>query len=133
MHEYAVQVAKFIAREEWLLIAGDRSGWIHVCSYDENEDIVSFEAHNSCIQTLVVHPKGPFVLSLSDDDDNLIKLWDWGTGWKCTKFQGHVGKVTQVTFNPKNPNSFASASLDGTVKVCFHSSCLYMIFFQTRL
>ena len=44
-------------------------------------------------------------------------------GWTCTQvFEGHSHYVMQVVFNPKDTNTFASASLDRTVKVrdlCF--------------
>lgn len=32
-------------------------------------------------------------------------------------FEGHTHYVMQVVFNPKDPNTFATASLDRTVKV----------------
>lgn len=39
-------------------------------------------------------------------------------GWTCTQvFEGHSHYVMQVVFNPKDTNTFASASLDRTVKV----------------
>ena len=38
--------------------------------------------------------------------------------WTCTQvFEGHSHYVMQVVFNPKDTNTFASASLDRTVKV----------------
>jgi WD40 repeat protein len=41
-------------------------------------------------------------------------------GWNCTQiFEGHSHYVMQVIFNPKDANTFASASLDRTVKVCY--------------
>ena len=44
-------------------------------------------------------------------------------GWTCTQvFEGHSHYVMQVVFNPKDTNTFASASLDRTVKVGY-SSC----------
>lgn len=118
MHEYAVHAAKFIARKKWVGV-GDGNGCIHVYTYDQNQHVESFDAHDGCITTLGVHPTDPFVLSSSsDDDDHLIKLWDWDKGWECTRtFQGHTDRVTQVTFNPENKDSFASTSWDGTVKV----------------
>ncbi|KAG0457837.1 hypothetical protein HPP92_022994 [Vanilla planifolia] len=55
---------------------------------------------------------------LSSPDDMLIKLWDWDKGWMCTQiFEGHSHYVMQVTFNPKDTNTFASASLDRTIKI----------------
>ena len=42
----------------------------------------------------------------------------WLQNWTCTQvFEGHSHYVMQVVFNPKDTNTFASASLDRTVKV----------------
>jgi WD40 repeat protein len=50
----------------------------------------------------------------------LIKLWDWEKKWTCTQvFEGHTHYVMQIVINPKDNNTFASASLDRTVKVRF--------------
>jgi coatomer subunit beta' len=39
-------------------------------------------------------------------------------GWECMQvFEGHTHYVMQVEFNPKDSNTFASASLDRTVKI----------------
>lgn len=47
-------------------------------------------------------------------------------GWTCTQvFEGHSHYVMQVVFNPKDTNTFASASLDRTVKVGFFGVLLY--------
>ena len=74
------------------------------------------EAHSDYIRCIEIHPSRPFMLSSSDD--MLIKLWDWENGWQCTQvFEGHAHYVMQVCFNPKDPNTFASASLDRTVKI----------------
>ena len=51
-------------------------------------------------------------------DDMLIKLWDWEKKWVCSQvFEGHTHYVMQIVINPKDNNTFASASLDRTVKV----------------
>ncbi|OTF71860.1 hypothetical protein BLA29_013959, partial [Euroglyphus maynei] len=48
----------------------------------------------------------------------LIKLWNWEKNWTCTQvFEGHTHYVMQIVVNPKDNNTFASASLDRTVKV----------------
>ena len=50
----------------------------------------------------------------------LIKLWDWEKKWACTQvFEGHTHYVMQIVINPKDNNTFASASLDRSVKVNF--------------
>lgn len=47
-----------------------------------------------------------------------IKLWNWEKSWICQQvFEGHTHYVMQIVFNPKDNNTFASASLDRTVKV----------------
>lgn len=47
-----------------------------------------------------------------------IKLWDWDNGWENSIiFEGHTHYVMQIAINPKDTNSFASASLDRSVKV----------------
>jgi len=80
------------------------------------EKVKEFEAHADYIRSLEVHPTLPFVLSASDD--MTIKLWDWDRGFDCTQiFEGHAHYVMQVKFNPKDTNTFASASLDRSIKV----------------
>lgn len=64
-------------------------------------------------------------------DDMLIKLWDWDKKWTCTQvFEGHTHYVMQVVINPKDNNTFASASLDRTVKVDI--LCYYIIQYNNR-
>ncbi len=47
-----------------------------------------------------------------------IKLWNWEKSWQCEQvFEGHTHYVMQIVFNPKDNNTFASASLDRTIKV----------------
>ncbi|KAL6628941.1 hypothetical protein ACP70R_028706 [Stipagrostis hirtigluma subsp. patula] len=110
-----VRSAKFIARKQWV-VAGADDMFIRVYNYNTMDKVKVFEAHTDYIRCVAVHPTQPFVLSSSDD--MLIKLWDWDKGWVCTQiFEGHSHYVMQVTFNPKDTNTFASASLDRTVKI----------------
>lgn len=90
--------------------------FIRVYNYNTMDKIKVFEAHADYIRCVAVHPTLPYVLSSSDD--MLIKLWDWEKDWLCTQiFEGHSHYVMQVTFNPKDTNTFASASLDRSIKV----------------
>jgi coatomer subunit beta' len=75
----------------------------------------TLEAHSDYIRCVAVHPQQPYFLSSSDD--MTIKLWDWDK-WQCMQtFEGHNHYVMMVMFNPKDANTFASASLDKTIKV----------------
>ncbi|GMP34625.1 hypothetical protein CsSME_00007418 [Camellia sinensis var. sinensis] len=113
--ELPVRSAKFIARKQ-LVVAGADDMFIRVYNYNTMDKVKVFEAHTDYIRCVAVHPTLPYVLSSSDD--MLIKLWDWEKGWVCTQiFEGHSHYVMQVTFNPKDTNTFASASLDRTIKI----------------
>lgn len=101
--------------------------FIRVYNYNTMDKVKVFEAHTDYIRCVAVHPTLPYVLSSSDD--MLIKLWDWEKGWVCTQiFEGHSHYVMQVTFNPKDTNTFASASLDRTIKAGLFS---FVIFFAS--
>lgn len=53
-------------------------------------------------------------------DDMVIKLWNWEKSWSCQQvFEGHTHYIMQIVINPKDNNTFASASLDRTLKVIF--------------
>ncbi|CAD6343064.1 unnamed protein product [Miscanthus lutarioriparius] len=113
--ELPVRSAKFISRKQWV-VAGADDMYIRVYNYNTMDKVKVFEAHTDYIRCVAVHPTLPYVLSSSDD--MLIKLWDWDKGWMCTQiFEGHSHYVMQVTFNPKDINTFASASLDRTTKI----------------
>jgi len=111
----AVRTGKFIASKEWVILGTD-SAQIFVFSYTTMQLIKRFKAHTDYIRVLSIHPTLPYVLSCSDD--KVIKLWDWDKDWKEKQvFKGHDHYVMCVEFNPHNPDTFASASLDSTVKI----------------
>lgn len=113
--EVPVRCVKFIPRKQWFICGADDLN-IRVYDYNTMEKVAQFEAHSDYIRSLAVHPSQPYVLS--SGDDVIIKMWDWEQNWRNVQtFEGHGHYVMQVVFNPKDPNTFASASLDRTVKV----------------
>ena len=115
LSELPVRCAKFVPRKQWFLAASDDMR-LRVYNYNTMEKIREFEAHSDYIRCVEVHPTLPYVVSSSDD--MTIKLWDWDRGFDCTQiFEGHAHYVMQVKFNPKDTNTFASASLDRSIKV----------------
>ena len=89
---------------------------IRVFNYNTLERLASFEAHSDYVRCIAVHPSQPFILTSSDD--MTIKLWNWDKAWACQQvYEGHTHYVMQIVVNPKDNNTFASASLDRTVKV----------------
>jgi len=110
-----VRCAKFIARKQWFIAASDDMR-LRVYNYNTMEKVAEFEAHQDYIRCVEVHPTLPYILSCSDDMS--IKLWDWNQDFECTQFfEGHAHYVMQTKFNPKDTNTFASASLDRSIKV----------------
>ncbi|KAK6203295.1 coatomer WD associated region-domain-containing protein [Scheffersomyces amazonensis] len=113
--ELPVRTGKFIARKNWIVVGAD-DYQIRVYNYNTGEKITQFEAHPDYIRSVAVHPTKPYILTSSDD--LTIKLWNWDNNWKVEQvFEGHQHYVMSVNFNPKDPNTFASACLDRTVKI----------------
>jgi len=113
----AITSLKLIVRKQWFLV-GTSDGFIHVCSYGTKiQKITSFRASKCSVMSMAIHPTQPYVLSLAEDSP--IKLWNWDQGWECTQTyeDEHSRTIRQVTFNPKDTSSFASASSDHTVKI----------------
>lgn len=110
-----VRCAKFVARRNCILIGTD-DNHVRVYNYNTLERLADFEAHSDYIRSIAIHPTKPLFLTTSDDCT--VKLWDWEAQYKLVMtFEGHQHYVMQVVFNPKDPNTFATASLDRTVKI----------------
>jgi coatomer subunit beta' len=89
---------------------------LRVYNYNTMEKVKEWEAHTDYIRFIEVHPNRPLVLSSSDD--MTIKMWDWDKDFECVQtFEGHAHYVMMVRFNPRDSNTFASASLDRSIKV----------------
>ncbi|KAI9342525.1 coatomer WD associated region-domain-containing protein [Obelidium mucronatum] len=113
--EAPLRAVKFITRKSWFIAGGDDMH-LRVFNYQTHEKVTAFDAHQDYIRCIAVHPTQSYVLSSSDD--MTIKLWDWDKNWRnMMTFEGHTHLVMQIAINPKDQNTFASASLDGTVKV----------------
>lgn len=113
--EPPVRTSKFIPRKNWV-VTGSDDMQIRVFNYNTLERVHQFEAHSDYIRCIAVHPVQSYILSSSDD--MTIKLWDWDNKWACKQvFEGHTHYVMQIVFNPKDNNTFASGSLDKTIKV----------------
>jgi coatomer subunit beta' len=112
--ELPVRVAKFIERKAWIVTASDDMH-IRVFTY-HGKNLHDFEAHDDYIRSIELHPTLPYIFTSSDD--MLIKVWDMEYNFNCVNtLEGHNHYVMQVKVNPKNTTTFASASLDRTVKV----------------
>ncbi|KAL0477356.1 COPB2 [Acrasis kona] len=110
-----VRAAKFIPRKRWV-ITGSDDNMIRIYNYNTSEKEKEFEAHQDYIRSIAVHPTKPYILTTSDDQT--IKLWNWDRNWQCMQvYEGHHYFVMTAVWNPKDPNVFASGSLDGLIRV----------------
>lgn len=110
-----VRTAKFIARKQWI-ITGSDDMQVRVYNYNTMDKVKTFEAHQDYIRCIAVHPTQPLVLTTSDD--MTIRMWNWEKNWELVRqFEGHSHYVMYAVFNPKDSATFATASLDHTIKV----------------
>lgn len=117
-----VRCAKFITRKQWIIVGSDDMQ-VRVFNYNTQERIAVFEGHQDYIRYLEVHPTQPYVISCSDD--MTAKLWDWEKNWACVQtYEGHAHYVMMARINPKDTNTFATASLDRSIKVWSLSSAI---------
>ncbi|KAF8583901.1 coatomer beta [Ramaria rubella] len=113
--EVPVRCVRFIPRKNWF-VAGSDDFQLRAFNYNTHEKVAAFEAHPDYIRCLTVHPTASVVLTGSDD--MTIKAWDWEKQWKCIQiYEGHTHYIMNLAVNPKDPNTFASACLDRTVKI----------------
>lgn len=113
--ELPVRCAKFIVRKQWI-VTGSDDMMIRVFNINTTERVTQFEGHQDYIRYLEVHPTQPYVLSSSDDMQ--VRLWDWDKNWSSSQtYEGHAHYVMMVRINPKDTNTFATASLDRSIKV----------------
>lgn len=110
-----VRCARFIPRLQSFVCGGDDM-CVGVYNYNTMERTKVFQAHNDYIRSIAVHDQLTIVLTCSDD--MTIRQWDWSRGWALQMtYEGHSYYCMAVTFNPRDPSTFASASLDTTVRV----------------
>lgn len=102
-------------RKQWVVVVSDDLH-IRVYNYNTMELVKKWVGHNDYIRSVAVHASLPYFITSADD--LYIKMWDWENDFSLVRvFEGHNHYVMQVVFNPKDPNTFASASLDTTIKI----------------
>lgn len=72
-------------------------------------------AHTDYIRDVAVHATRPLLLSASDD--TTVRAWDLDTGAALGTFAAHEHYVMRLEFSAAEEDLFASASLDGAVRL----------------
>ena len=115
MCDVPVRCARFISRKQWF-VAGTDDMQLRVYNYNTMDKIKEWEAHTDYIRNVEIHPSRSLILSSSDD--MTIKCWDWDKDFECVMhYEGHSHYVMMVKINPRDTNTFASASLDRSIKI----------------
>src|SRR5262245_39674648 len=98
--------------DEELLLAGDRTGKLHVWDFRMGEKRKTIRAHSGPIRRLMPSRDGRFVISASADQT--LKLWNVNTWKPVTQCNGHVDIVSSVAQVPGR-EEIVSSSFDGTL------------------
>ncbi|KAI0986815.1 hypothetical protein GJ496_004769 [Pomphorhynchus laevis] len=110
-----IRAGIFVVRKNWVVFGSDDMQ-VRVYNFNTMEKIKEFEAHSDYLRSIIAHPTQPLLLTSSDD--MTIKMWDWDNKWILKQtFEGHIHYVMQIDLNPRDFNTFASASMDRTVKI----------------
>ncbi|RHW74153.1 beta prime COP protein [Trypanosoma brucei equiperdum] len=110
-----VRCVRFIPRLQ-SFACGTDDMQVRVFNYNTMERTRTFQAHDDYIRGIVAHETLPILLTCSDD--MTIRQWDWSRDWALVEtYEGHQHYVMGIAMNPKDPSTFATASLDCTVKV----------------
>eukprot|EP00375_Theileria_parva_P003240 XP_765921.1 coatomer beta subunit [Theileria parva strain Muguga] len=113
MSDAPLRCCKFVPRKQWIVAAGDKM-CIWVYNYNSLEKVNVVEGHKDYVRYLDLHSTLPYVISCSDDMTAV--LWDIDKGWeKLAVFEGHSHYVMMAKWSPKDPNIFATCSLDKTI------------------
>jgi coatomer subunit beta' len=110
-----VRCARFVPRQQWI-VAGSDDFRLRAINYNTGDKVAEVDAHADYIRFVEPHPTMGVVLTASDD--MTLKLWDWSSGFTLKhSYEGHAHFLMMARFHPKDPNTFASASLDRSIKV----------------
>ena len=111
-----VRCVRWMPSIQAVITAGDDFN-ISAFDYNTGSLLASYpNAHTDFIRAIAVHPTLPIIISASDD--NLIKRFRIEKNKIILEeeYKGHKHFVMDVKFNPKDPSTFASASLDTSIK-----------------
>lgn len=111
-----VRCVRWMPSRHCLITGGDT---LAIQCFGYNTGVVASlpNAHTDFIRQIAVHPTQSQFLSCSDDFKvNLYTVEENGQIKPQRVFNGHEHFVMDVKFNPKDPSTFATASLDCTIK-----------------
>lgn len=104
------------AGEDYILTSGD-DNQVRLFNFHTTQKLHQFEPHKDFVRRVIYNKAQGFILSCSDDKTIAKFTLVNGTYTRDCVWEEHKHFVMDIDLNPKEENTFASASLDGTVKV----------------
>lgn len=108
---------------------GERRPWVRWVNKAETVSpcLMTLVGHGGMMSSCSFSPDGSQIVS--GNWDQLVKLWDAGTGAELVTLRGHIGAVTDVAFSPDG-SRIISASEDKTLKLWNAGSGVEILSFQ---
>lgn len=104
------------AGEDCVLTSGD-DNQVRLFNFHSTQKLHQFEPHKDFIRKLIFNKKQNYILSCSDDK-TIVKHTLTGSSYvRDFTWEEHKHFVMDIQLDPKEENTFASASLDGTLKL----------------
>jgi WD40 repeat protein len=111
---FGVVISVAFSKDGKLLATGGANGEIRFWRVSDGEQILTYKAHTSWVQSIDFNFNG--LLFASCSDDQTVKLWDTNTGECIQVLQGHHNQVCAISFGPDG-SIIASAGEDHTVRL----------------
>ena len=104
------------AGEDWIVTAGDDLQ-IRIFNFHTTQKLQQLEGHKDFLRKVIYHEAGQYLLSCSDDKTIIRWVGSGGQFQKGASWDEHKHFVMDVKIHPRDEGVFASASLDGTIKL----------------
>lgn len=104
------------AGEDCVLTSGD-DNQVRIFNFHSMQKLHQFEPHKDFVRRVIFNKKQNYILSCSDDKTVVKFALINGAYVKDGQWEEHKHFVMDIKLNPKEENTFASASLDGFIKL----------------
>ncbi|KAL1110403.1 hypothetical protein AAG570_007934 [Ranatra chinensis] len=112
--DVGISKVAFNVTGDWIALGCEDQGQLIVWEWQSETYVMKQQGHSSGISSFSYSGDGRYIVT--GGEDGKVKLWNTQTGFCFVTFCDHTSEVSYVKFAP-NKKFFASASLDGTVRL----------------